>query len=54
MYLVRGGDGKMRTIMAFSTKGAVKIYLENYPARKGDILSVKLRGQGDWEEYDIR
>jgi hypothetical protein len=54
MYLVRGDDGMIRTIMAFSMGGAVKAYLEQYPAKPGDAISVKKRGEGDWEEYEVR
>jgi hypothetical protein len=54
MYLVRGGGGKMRTIMATSTDAAVKTFLANYPADPGDEISVKERGVGDWEEYEVR
>lgn len=54
MYLVRGADGMIRTIMANSEIGAVKSYLREYPADRGDVLSVKERGRGDWSEYDLK
>lgn len=54
MYLVRGDDGKMRTIMAGSEIGAVKDYIRKYKPRSGDIVLVKERGRGDWSEYDIK
>jgi hypothetical protein len=54
MYLVRGGGGKMRTIMATSESAAVKAFLAKYPASPGDAISVKERGKGDWEEYVVR
>jgi hypothetical protein len=54
MFLVRGGGGKMRTIMAPSKNQAVKKFLAKYPAAPGDEISVKQRGVGDWEEYEVR
>jgi hypothetical protein len=54
MYLVRGADGTMRTIVAFSSRGAINIYLTKYSADKGDILSVKPRGRGDWEDFRVQ
>ena len=54
MYLVRGGEGKMRTIMAASENQAVKIFLEDYPAAPGDEISVKERGKGGWSEFEVR
>lgn len=54
MYLVRGGDGQMRTIMAPSLDTAVKEYIRKYPVCEGDSVSVKKRGSGGWSEYDIR
>jgi hypothetical protein len=43
----------MRTVVAFSPRGAVKIYMVKYGAGAGDILEVKPRGHGDWEAYRI-
>lgn len=54
MYLVRGGDGQMRTIMAHSPDAAAKKYIQKYPVCEGDSVSVKKRGSGSWEEYEIR
>ena len=54
MYLVRGGDGKMVTIMATSPGAAMKIFIERFPTCEGDSVSVKERGVGGWEEYEIR
>lgn len=54
MYLVRGGDGQMRTIMASSPNAAAKKYIQKYPVCEGDSVSVKKRGSGGWEEYEIR
>jgi hypothetical protein len=54
MYLVRGGDGQMRTIMATSPGAAAKEYIRSYPVCEGDSVSVKKRGSGSWEEYEIR
>lgn len=54
MYFVQGEDGKIRTIMAGSEIGATKRYIYKYKPKKGDVLSVKQRGKGDWSEYDIK
>ena len=55
MYFVReSSDGQIRTIMAGSEIGAIKVYLQKYRPRVGEVLSVKERGRGDWETYDIR
>ena len=54
MFLVRGGDGQMRTIMAPNKTQAMKTFLKKYPAQSGDEVSVKERGVGDWSEYEIR
>lgn len=54
MYLVRGGDGQMRTIMATSYSNAAQIYLHNYPACVGDEVSVKKREVSGWHEYEVR
>lgn len=53
MYLVRGPDGRMRTIMAFSVRGAAKEYLDRYPTKAGDEISVKLRSAGDWQHFQV-
>ena len=44
----------MRTIMATSADAAAKIYIQDYPVCEGDEVSVKKRGSGSWEEYEIR
>jgi hypothetical protein len=54
MFLLRGGDGQMRTIMAPNKTQAMKTFLKKYPARAGDEISLKVRGEGDWEEYEVR
>jgi hypothetical protein len=54
MYFVRGADGRIRTIMSGSLIGAVREYIRKYKPQPGDIVSVKERGRGDWEEYDIK
>jgi hypothetical protein len=54
MYLVRGDDGQMRTIMATSFRAAVRAFIEKYPVCEGDSVSVKKRGVGGWEEYEVR
>lgn len=54
MYFVRGTDGKVRTIMAGSEIGAVKEYMHKYKPSRGDVLSAKERGVGDWTDYDVK
>ena len=54
-YLIRNARGWMRTIQAQSHRGAVKLYLEQYPATPGETLEVKPRGAGSdsWEAYRV-
>lgn len=52
-FLVRGPTGTMATVVAQSTRGALKIYLQMYRTAHGDLVSVKPRGRGDWEEYKV-
>ena len=55
MFLVRGANGQIRTIMSGSEIGAVKGFIRKYKPRAGDVVSVKERESGDdWSEYDIR
>lgn len=54
MFLVRDDAGRCRPIMAPSSRQAVKLFLERYPASPGDEISVKQRGVGDWEEYEVK
>jgi hypothetical protein len=54
MYLVRGADGAIRTIMAPSMIAATKKYIREYPVESGDTIWVKERGAGDWTDYDIK
>lgn len=52
-YLVRGDDGRMATIIAFSKRGALKIFMVKHRAKRGDQVSVKPRGHGDWTDYKV-
>jgi hypothetical protein len=52
-YLIRGSDGCMRTVQAFSPRGAAKEYLRKYKPKKGELLSVKPRGHGDWSDFQV-
>jgi hypothetical protein len=52
-YLIRDGRGHMRTVVAFSSRGAVRNYLEQYPAQAGEELEVKRRLSGDWETFRV-
>lgn len=52
-YLVRRGDGTMATVVAHSTRGALKIWIPKFRPEPGEQVSVKLRGAGDWENFTI-
>lgn len=52
-YLVRGGDGRMRTIWGFSHRGVMREFIRRYDPAKGDKVSVKVRNRGDWQHFDI-
>jgi hypothetical protein len=54
MFLVRGDDGRMATIMATSHRAAANTYIEKYKASPGESISVKQRGSGDWHEFEAR
>jgi hypothetical protein len=52
-YLVRGADGRMRTVMAFSIDGAKRAYLRTRPKR-GTSFSIKLRnGSAGWTHFNV-
>jgi hypothetical protein len=56
MYLVRGPDGRMSTVIAQSNRGALNKYCSDNRKllAKGDEVSVKVRGGTDpWVEYTI-
>jgi hypothetical protein len=42
----------MATIWAFSAKGAMNEYMRRFKPKKG-FVSIKLRGQGDWTDYEV-
>lgn len=52
-FLVRGGDGRMASVIAHSNRGALKIYMAKHRPPRGATVSVKLRGDGDWVDYKI-
>lgn len=52
-YLVRRGNGTMATIEAHSTRGALKIWIPKFRPELGEQVSVKRRGEGDWENFTI-
>lgn len=52
-YLIRGSDGRMRTVMGTSERAAIKTFLRKYRPSRGDLFNVKLRGHGDWQEYRV-
>lgn len=52
-FLVRGPDGRMATIVATSMRAALDQYIATHRTRKGDSVSVKPRGEGDWTDYRV-
>lgn len=53
-YLVRRGDGTMSTVVAHSTRGALKIWIPKFRPGHGENVSVKLReSDDDWEHFTI-
>jgi hypothetical protein len=59
MYQVRDSSGRIRTVIAFSHRGAVNEYLETYDPSVGEILDVKRRGadpEGEegWQSFKVR
>lgn len=52
-YLVRGPDGAVRTIRAYSVSHALKIFRMRHGAQRGDTLNVKPRGRGSWETFEV-
>lgn len=54
MFLVRGADGKMRTILAVSARQAARIYTDKYNPDDGDEIDVKERdGRPCWERFRV-
>jgi hypothetical protein len=54
MFLVRGEDGRMRTIMAVSHRQAARIYADRYAVGDGEEIDVKERGAGPcWERFRV-
>lgn len=53
-YLVRGPDGRMATVIARSVRGALRTYMDSRrDLSPGGIVSVKVRGGGDWENFKV-
>ncbi len=56
-YLVRGPDGRMLTIRAFSLKGAKDAYLIDYARklRRGDRFHIRRRMDDalNWTSYQV-
>jgi hypothetical protein len=54
-YQVRNAAGRLHTVQAFSTRGAVKLYVVEYPTTPGEVLEVKRRGSGPdaWEAFRV-
>jgi hypothetical protein len=55
VYQVRDGRGRIRTVIGFSHRGVVKIYLSEYPTLPGETIEVKRRGFGpdDWQAFKV-
>ncbi len=54
-YLIRRVlDGTMRTVQAFSAKGAMTAFVTDYRPNVGERFQVKKRGSGEgWTEYKV-
>lgn len=53
-YLCQGPDGRMTPVTAFSYRGALKVFMRNQRnLKKGDFISVKPRGHGDWQSFKV-
>lgn len=55
-FMVRTEDGKYRTVVAQSHKGAMRQFLEQYDAEPGDELDVKRRGDSGetWQRFRVK
>lgn len=53
MFLIRNSRGHVRTVIAFSHRGAVQEFLAQYPTMIGETISVKQRGSGSWQEFRV-
>ena len=54
MFLVRGPDGRMATVMATSSRAACDQYVASKRTKPGDLISVKQRGANEWRDYQVR
>lgn len=52
-YLVRGPNGRMTTIVSTSVRAALNKYLVKHRPAVGGVVSVKLRGDGDWHDFKV-
>jgi hypothetical protein len=43
----------MATVVAHSVRGALKLYLHKHRTAPGDLVSVKVRGHGDWHDFKV-
>jgi len=43
----------MATIVAHSVRGALNLYLHKHRPAVGGMVSVKLRGGGDWDNFKV-
>jgi hypothetical protein len=56
MYIIRGEDGRCRTAVGHSHRGALKKYLDEHPRACGGDWDVKPRfaGQDEWQRFRVR
>lgn len=53
-YLVRGGDGRMATVIAQSERSALNDWIRDHNPPHGTRVHIKVRGaNGGWTEYKI-
>ena len=53
---MRDGRGRMSPVTAFSYRGALRIWLQTplgKQSKRGDFISIKPRGHGEWQDYKV-
>lgn len=54
-YLIRRiADGTIRTVVAATARGAMRVFVTKFQPPIGEIFEVKLRGGGDWETFKVK
>lgn len=55
MFMLRGDDGRCRTVMAGSPRGALNKYLDDHPKAPAGEYEVRERGSSDdWEAFAVK